>query len=137
MKTMDETLAAYLQAWNAHDLEGVVAFYHPDYEGTDVGQAKPIHGRDGARRTIAAILTAFPDMQLSAANPLLDGGRLAVEWRLTGTHLGPVMNIPPTRRQVEVRGISILTIRDGAIVYASHVWDVAGLLRSLGLLPDL
>ncbi len=86
---------------------------------------------------IAAILNAFPDLEMSAGAPLIDGQRIAVEWSLRATHQGPVMNIPPTRRRVQVRGISILTMEGGLIRRASHVWDVAGLLRSLGLLPDL
>ena len=30
-----------------------------------------------------------------------------------------------------------ITVQDNKVRRASHVWDVAGLLRGLGLLPDL
>ncbi len=45
---LKEMLIDYLQAWNAHDQERLLRFYHPEYEGVDVGQARPIHGQEGA-----------------------------------------------------------------------------------------
>jgi hypothetical protein len=51
------------------------------------------------------------------------------------------MNIPPTRRPIEIRGVTLLTVEttpEGPRVSrAAYVWDLAGLLRRLGLLPDL
>jgi hypothetical protein len=47
------------------------------------------------------------------------------------------MNIPPTGRNVEVLGTSVLTVGDGKIARGLYIWDVAGLLRSIGLLPEL
>lgn len=137
MQTIRDTLDTYLQAWNARDIARIVPFYSPTYEGLDVGQSVPIAGRAGAERVIRAVLHGFPDLELCAEEPLIQGERVSLAWNLRGTHLGTVMNIPPTRRPVEVRGISILTIQQGLITRASHVWDVAGLLRALGLLPDL
>jgi hypothetical protein len=46
-------------------------------------------------------------------------------------------NIPPTGRRIAVCGISLLTIEGGRISRGLYVWDVAGLLRSIGLLPEL
>ena len=47
------------------------------------------------------------------------------------------MNIPATGRAVRVCGVSLLTIVDGQIRQARHIWDVAGMLRNIGLLPAL
>jgi hypothetical protein len=47
------------------------------------------------------------------------------------------MNIPATGRRVEVRGASFLTIEAGKVTRATMLWDVAGMLRGIGLLPDL
>ena len=47
------------------------------------------------------------------------------------------MRIPPTGREVAVRGVSILTIADGKVTHGETIWDTAGLLRALGLLPEL
>jgi hypothetical protein len=47
------------------------------------------------------------------------------------------MHIPPTGRFATVRGVSILTFMDGKIYRGQYMWDVAGLLRAIGLLPEL
>ena len=47
------------------------------------------------------------------------------------------MNIPPTGRAVRIRGVSLLTVADGRLKRARRIWDLAGLLRSFGLLPEL
>jgi predicted ester cyclase len=61
----------------------------------------------------------------------------AVFWQASGTHAGKVMNIPPTGRRVEMRGVSWLKMAGGKIVQGEQLWDVAGMLRAIGLLPDL
>jgi hypothetical protein len=36
-----------------------------------------------------------------------------------------------------VRGVSAFATENGKITRGLHVWDVAGFLRALGLLPEL
>ena len=36
-----------------------------------------------------------------------------------------------------MRGVSALTLRDGKVIRGLYIWDVAGLLRNIGLLPEL
>ena len=54
-----------------------------------------------------------------------------------GTHLGTLMNIPASGRSVSVRGVSVFTLAAGQVSRATYIWDVAGLLRTIGLLPEL
>jgi len=130
-----------IKAWNEHDVDRVMAFYAPEYVGIDVGQALPEYGLDGKRRTVSQYLRAFPDLQIIPEEPVgmsVDGiDTVVLNWISRGTHLGPFMNIPPSGRTIQVRGVSTLKLRDGKIVEATYVWDVAGLLRAIGLLPDL
>ena len=126
-----------LNAWNAHDRDGLLALYAPNYEGVDVAQAAPFRGLDGARESLNRYLQAFPDVHFTAEDVLIQGDCVSLVWIAEGTHSGVLMNIPPTGRKIAVRGVSILTICDGKIVRGLYVWDVAGLLRGVGLLPDL
>lgn len=126
-----------VRAWNAHDADRIVGLHAPKYVGIDVAEAAPRHGREGIRRVVEIYLRAFPDLQLTVEDMLVDGNRLVVLWIAHGTHVGSVMRIPPTHRPIEVRGLSVLTIEAGMITRAFHHWDVAGMLRNLGLLPEL
>jgi steroid delta-isomerase-like uncharacterized protein len=126
-----------MTAWNEHNVDRVMSFYAPDYVGVDVGQATPEHGLDGKRLAVIHYLHAFPDLYFVPEEPVGQDNTVVVNWIARGTHLGPFMNIPPSRRTIKVRGVSTLKLRDGKIVEAIYVWDVAGMLREIGLLPDL
>lgn len=126
-----------LDAWNAHDVERLKSFYAPEYEGVDVGQAEPQYGPRGICQTALRLLQAFPDLRFVEEETVVQDDRAVLVWTAHGTHKGKLMRIPPTEREVVVRGTSLLTVQNGKIVRGLYIWDVAGLLRSLGLLPEL
>ena len=123
--------------WNSHDPDQVLPFYHPACQGIDVGQARPQNGREGIRQTLRRYWDAFPDLTIVNHEMVIQDERAAVSWVGRGTHHGHMMNIPPTHRAVEVRGMSFFQFEDGLVIRSTHVWDVAGLLRALRLLPEL
>jgi steroid delta-isomerase-like uncharacterized protein len=126
-----------IEAWNAHDAERVAACYAEDFEGEDVAQAEPQRGPHDIRRITLFYLRAFPDVQIELQDAVFDGDKVVMVWVLRGTQRGTFMRIPPTGRRVAVRGTTLLTLRHGQIARAVRIWDVAGLLRSVGLLPEL
>ena len=138
---MTVDLAAYAdiinQAWNSHDIQRVISFYSPDYIGSDVGQATLLHGHAGLQAMLETHWEAFPDLQFVVTNTVTQGSRVAIVWVAEGTHQGPIMNIPPTGHKVQVRGVSIIDVEDGLVVRGEYIWDLAGMLRNMGLLPEL
>jgi steroid delta-isomerase-like uncharacterized protein len=126
-----------IDAWNDHDPERVAGFCCPEYEGMDVSEAGPQQGPEALRNTVLRYLTAFPDLRFTGTGVVAEDDQVVLSWTAHGTHRGPLMNIPPTGRQINVRGVSMLTIRNGKVAQAFYLWDVAGMLRSIGLLPEL
>jgi steroid delta-isomerase-like uncharacterized protein len=132
-----DVASAFVGAWNAHDAARVMALYADGYEGRDVGLAGIQRGPEGVRAALDRYLAAFPDFRLLPDDLVAQDDRIAVIWTAEGTHRGPLLHIPPTGRSVKVRGCSYLIVRGDRIVRGLHLWDVAGLLRALGLLPEL
>ncbi len=52
-----------------------------------------------------------------------------------GRHVGELLGIPATNKEVETEGIAIHRVRDGKIVEYWAVTDVARILQQLGVLP--
>jgi steroid delta-isomerase-like uncharacterized protein len=129
-------VADLLETWNSHDIERMAAFYAPDYVGEDVGQAQLQHGPYERCRVLASYVQAFPDLHFSGESIIQDN-RVALVWSMTGTHRGTLMRIPATGRRINVRGVSLLTVENGKVIRGLNIWDTAGLLRALGLLPEL
>lgn len=134
---VERVVDALLAAWNAHDRAAVRALYAPDYEGRDISESMPQRGPRGIDQAMARYLDAFPNLCFTNEDVIIQDNRAAVVWRARGTHCGRLMHIPATGRAVEVLGTTLLTVRDGQITRGLYIWDMAGLLRALSLLPEL
>ncbi len=130
-------VSEWFKAWNRHDAERLVSLCAQDYSGLDIAEAGPQQGRDAIRKSIERYLQAFPDLVLGDLEMIAQANQVAVKWTADGTHQGSWMNIPPTGRHVTVRGTSFFTLADGLIKQGLSVWDLAGFLREIGLLPEL
>jgi steroid delta-isomerase-like uncharacterized protein len=138
--TTEETsrfIAQLLDAMNSHDMDRVAACYAPDYRGVDVNEPAPQLGRVGIRQSMSRYLAAFPDLRFTQEAAVIAGNHVAIQWTAYATHQGTMLRIPPTGKQVVVRGATFLTLQGGQIVSASYIWDVASMLREIGLLPEL
>jgi steroid delta-isomerase-like uncharacterized protein len=132
-----QMLHGILDTWNNHDGERLVEFFAPDYVGFDVAQAAPVYGYEGIYASFQRYLYAFPDLHFTPDQIVIEGDQVILAWTACGTHRGKFMHIPPTDRYITVKGVSILTFSGNKIVRGQYIWDVAGLLRALGLLPEL
>jgi steroid delta-isomerase-like uncharacterized protein len=137
MSETKQLVEILITAWNAHDPNAVERCYTPDCEEVDVAAREPQRGSAAIRKLMKYYLRAFPDVQITIHDLLVEGDRAALVWMWQGTHKGRFMNIPATGRRVTVRGTTVLSVREGRIHRVMRIWDVAGLLRGIGLLPDL
>jgi len=61
--------------------------------------------------------------------------QVVLQWTFTGTHRGPLADIPATGKQVSVpRGIAIFRIEGGKMTQGQFAWDKYALLQQLGVL---
>lgn len=139
---MDTTAAsllvkAFVDALNSHDPGRLLALLSDDYEATDVAEPEPQRGPGGARTSMERYMQAFPDLTITTQDTLLASDGAALVWTACGTHQGAWLHIPASGRRVCVRGMVLLRMHDGRITRATWLWDVAGALRDLKLLPRL
>jgi predicted ester cyclase len=89
-------------------------------------------GPQAFRDYYAAIRAAVPDARYEVDDMLADGDRVAVRWRLLGTHEGDFGGIAPTGRPITLRGIAIYRVADGKLMERWVVSDLHGLLAEIG-----
>jgi len=131
LRTLAEELFA---AWNDHALDAALRLYHPDYSGRDVATGTTQSGPDEVRAWLESYWTAFPDMTFTLLETVEQDDRIALHWEAKGTHQGALMQIPPTGRAVAFQGMSFLTVRDRHVLRGTYLFDLAGLLKALGVL---
>jgi steroid delta-isomerase-like uncharacterized protein len=134
---MQQVVKQLVDCWNEREVNTLMQFYTADFEGTDIAQSQTYKGREGLQQMLGRYFSAFPDLHFEIEEVIIEGERTALSWTSRGTHLGKIMNIPPTGRTVNVRGMTLLKFVDGQVQQATFLWDVAGLLRGIGLLPEL
>jgi steroid delta-isomerase-like uncharacterized protein len=77
------------------------------------------------------LLEVFPDLSVTVEDVVEQDDKAVVRWRVTATHRGAGLGVPPTNRPVSFRGITWLELRDGRIVRGWDSWNLGGLISSL------
>jgi predicted ester cyclase len=122
-----------LDAVERHDFDRMRELIHPDYTyiGGD-GVEQP--GVDAAVAVAELYTTAFPDVAFEEVRTWTPTPDVAImEFRVTGTHTGPLGDIPPTGRRVTGLVCNIVETRDGLIWREHEFFDELSLLRQLGV----
>lgn len=104
---------------------------HPDGE---------VHGRDEFEEFLRHIHEAIPDFEITknTEEMLTSDDTVMYEWTLQGTAKGDFYGLPPTGRQVNISGMSKMTITDGKIQKDKIVFNQKEMLDQLGFaFPDI
>ena len=137
MKTPIQITNALIEALNSQDLEGAVNLYAETYVGSDVSEEQPRIGKAGIKKSITKYFTAIPDIVISAEETVSEENSIVMFWKATGHFSGSLLNIPGRGQAVTLNGLWFFEIENNQIVKCRTVWDVAALLREIGLLPEL
>jgi len=130
---IDALLERHRAAFKRQDAEGLAADHAVD--GTFESPAHGVvTGRPGITDVYRYWFTAFPDLQLTWDQALIDGDRAAVFWTFAGTSRGPFFGIEGAGSRVELRGAAEYRFADGAIVSVRHVYDFSSMLLKTGVL---
>jgi steroid delta-isomerase-like uncharacterized protein len=127
----------YNAAWNAHDVETIVEMHTEDsvFENHTTGDVNV--GREAIGEAIRGIFTVFPDLEFETRRRYIRSDLVVQEWTARGTHLGKMtrsgIEVEPTGRSVEYRGLDIIPIEDGRVARKDVYSDGVTLLRQLGL----
>lgn len=118
----------------ASDWERLRELFHPEYQYTDVDGS--VGGADEAIAMAKGYLDAFPDLSFTVRDQFGAGQKSVIELTARGTHTGPLQDIPPTGRTVEMVGCNVVEERDGLIYREADYFDTLTLMKQLGVIED-
>lgn len=136
-RTSASVVADYVEAWNAHDADAIVATFAAGGTYTDPTVPDGLTG-DAIGAYAADLWTAFPDLSfdIERLTPTDDGCVLA-QWTMHGTHEGPLEDLPPTGGTVALPGVDVIGVDDGDITAVEGYFDGGTMMRQLGLRVDV
>jgi steroid delta-isomerase-like uncharacterized protein len=135
--SLRETIERYNAAWNAHDLDTIMAMHAPDmvFENHTAGEAA-----EGAavREHIAAIFDSWPDIAFETRRLYVREDLVVQEWTASATHARTMrrgdLAAEPTGRRIEWKGIDVIPFEDGLVKRKDVYSDSVTILRQVGLL---
>lgn len=120
-------------AWGARDAGALTADY-----ATDAVVISPtggvLEGRAEIERIFRMWFSAFPDLLFATEDVLIDGDRVAVLARVSGTHAGEFFGLSATGRRIEVSSAFVYRLEGDLIAHERRVLDFTGLLIQVGVL---
>jgi ketosteroid isomerase-like protein len=106
-----ETLQAFTDAWNRHDIDALMSFMTEDCVFQTAGGRHACgerhEGHEAVRRAFAQAWQNFPDAQWRDGRHFVHGDRGVSEWTFTGTK--------PDGTRIEAEGCDLFVFRDGRI----------------------
>jgi steroid delta-isomerase-like uncharacterized protein len=123
------------KGFNRKDLSAFEAYFSRDLNDHALPPGVP-EGFAGRKMFYSALLAAFPDMHVRIEDVFAEGDKLVTRWFAHGTHNGDMMGIPPTGKQISVGGIAIDRFENGQSVEHWEIFDQAGLMQQLGVIPS-
>jgi len=121
-----------IEAFNDHDLDGVMAEFAEDATFNDPLLDEPAVGEE-VRAYTADVLQGFPDVRLEIERVFETDGAYALEGTYVGTHDGPMEGIPPTGNDVAVPTMTVIDASDEGITAWRDYWDGQAFADQLGL----
>ena len=136
-EALEQAIARYNDAWNAHDLDAIMAMHAPDmvFEYHTAGE---VATGDEAREHIAKIVHTWPDIEFSTRRLYVRDGLVVQEWTATATHRNTMRRgdliAEPSGETVTWNGLDVIPFEDGLVKRKDVYSDSVSILRQVGLL---
>ena len=128
------------EAFNDRDFDRGLEQMAGDAEWINVATGEVFHGPAEFRRNYQQWASAFPDGRCEDISVLAGEDFAVVQFTGRGTNTGPLQTpageMPPTGRAIEISFCDVHLIRNGKIVGGHAYWDMASMMRQLGLMPE-
>ena len=101
-----EVLKKSIEKWNSQDLDGYMQLYHPNIDAKGFPGVKS--GIDSLRGFYQTFWSAVAASQITIDDVIEKDDKLVCRFTVKGNHSGTLMGIPPSNKNVQIEGITIL-----------------------------
>ena len=105
--SLEDVIDAYNEAWNRHDLDGIMALHAPGMIFQNYNAGERAEG-DAVRAHIAAIFENWPDLRFTGRTLYVGEDFVVQEWTAHATH--------PSGTELTWEGVDLFPFRNGKIL---------------------
>jgi steroid delta-isomerase-like uncharacterized protein len=123
------TLRIIQEIWNGKNPSLIEELYSDDCViHTPDGE---VRGVGGSRRLYQTYSSSFLDLQFEVQHIVSEGDMASAQLVFSGTHKGPLGEIPASGNFVKVANNCFFRFADGKLVEQKGVWDTLSLMRQI------
>lgn len=134
---LHETIAAYNEAWNDHDVNRISSLHAPDMVFENHTAGERAEGEE-ALAHIARIFESWPDIEFQTRRLYVREDLVVQEWTARATHVKPLSRgeivAAPSGKRIEWDGMDVIPFEDGKVKRKDVYSDSVSILRQVGLL---
>jgi steroid delta-isomerase-like uncharacterized protein len=127
-----ELMRTAFAALERKDADAVVGLMPPDFVINIAGMPYQKRGTDAWRKHAAILFSALPDLRVTIEDIFAAEDKVTVRLRISGTHSGEFLGIPPTGKRVEYESTEVYRIADGKIAEEWICSDTLTLMAQIG-----
>ena len=134
---LKQAIDRYNEAWNAHDLDAIMAMHAPDmvFDNHTAGESA---SGEAARGHIGSIFETWPDIEFTTRRLYVREDLVVQEWTASATHAKTMRRgdlvAEPTGNRVTWDGLDVIPFEDGLVKRKDVYSDSVSILRQVGLL---
>jgi steroid delta-isomerase-like uncharacterized protein len=128
--------ARYLDAWNRHDVDAIVAMHTDDSVFENHTSGGSAVGREAIRRMVEGVFATFPDLHFEGRRVYVREDLVVLEWTATATFANAITRngrtYPPSGKKISWIGMDVVPMRGGLVARKDVYVDSIGFLRAIG-----
>jgi len=136
ISSLEKLIEDWALAWSSPtEVEKFTSLFTDDCVYEDVALGAVSHGKAELQGFYNMTFNVFPDFKVELASQFIAGNRAGAEWTFSGTHKGDLPGLPATNKHVSVRAASIFELEGGKLKRCTDYFDMATVLKQIGVLP--
>ena len=112
---------------NSLHLDQFVAAFATDGYMLDVPTQNRLQGQAMAT-SLAGLTAAFPDIHRELLHVDIAGDTVIVELKIQGTHLGPLGDLAPTGKRIDVPCCDVFRLQNGKVI-SFHCYNMPNIMQ--------
>lgn len=121
------------EVWNKGRREAIRELLAQDaviHEASDA-----IKGTEGFYPFFDRMQATFSDIHVSVQDAVAEGDKVCLRWLCTMRHTGNGLGMPPTNKNLQATGMTIVQIENGKFVTGWQNWDMLGIMQQISEQP--